>query len=132
MLALPLGIKIAVARRASSNVLMRLMKDGMKQVVDVCLQSPYITEADICKIVHMKKTGIQVIRRIAEHPKWRLRYDVQWSLIRNNNAPLEHVVNYLEKIKTTDLKQLYYDPEVPISTKPFIYRELLDRGEPQI
>jgi len=132
MLALPLGIKIAVARRASSNVLMRLIEDGMKQVVDVCLQSPYITEADICKIVHMKKIAIHVIRQIAEHPKWRLRYDVQWSLIRNNKAPLAHVVNYLEKIKTTDLRQLYHDPEVPISTKPFIYRELLDRGEPQL
>jgi hypothetical protein len=57
---------------------------------------------------------------------------VQWSLIRNNNAPLAHVVNYLEKIKTTDLKELYRDPEVPTSTKPFIYRELLDRGEPQL
>jgi hypothetical protein len=132
MLALPLGIKIAIARRASGNVLTRLILDGMKQVVDVCLQSPYITEADICKIVHMKKTTTQVIRQIAEHPKWRLRYYVQWSLIRNNNAPLAHVVNYLEKIKTTDLKELYHDPEVPISTKPFIYRELLDRGEPQL
>lgn len=132
MLALPLGIKIALARRASGNVLTRLIEDGMKQVVDVCLQSPYLTEADVCKIVHMKKTTIQVIRQIAEHPKWRLRYDVQWSLIRNNNAPLAHVVNYLEKIKTTDLKELYRDPEVPVSTKPFIYRELLDRGELQI
>jgi hypothetical protein len=131
MLALPLGIKIAIARRASSNVLTKLMEDGMKQVVDVCLQSPYITEADICKIVHMEKIAVHVIRQIAEHPKWRLRYDVQWSLIRNNKAPLAHVVNYLEKIKTPDLKELYRDPEVPASTKPFIYRELLDRGEMQ-
>jgi hypothetical protein len=131
MLSIPLGIKIAIARRASGNVLTRLIEDGMKQVVDVCLQSPYITEADICKIIHMEKIAVHVIRQIAEHPKWRLRYDVQWSLIRNNKAPLAHVVNYLEKIKTPDLRELYHDPEVPTSTKPFIYRELLDRGELQ-
>jgi len=38
-------------------------------------------------------------------------------------------VEFLENIKTTDLKELYEAPEVPSSTKPFLYRELLDRGQ---
>jgi hypothetical protein len=37
------------------------------------------------------------------------------------------VVNFLKDIKTKDLRELYEDPEVPSSTKPFIYRELLER-----
>jgi hypothetical protein len=37
------------------------------------------------------------------------------------------VVKFLGNIKTNDLKELYAAPEVPKSTKPFIYREIMDR-----
>jgi hypothetical protein len=129
ILSMPLGIKITLAKRASSNVLMKLIQDGMKEVVITCLDSPYLTEGDICKIISMKKISSLVIRLIANHPKWSCRYHVQSALILNNHTPLSSVVNFLKNIKTTDLKELYAAPEVPSSTKPFIYRELSDREE---
>jgi hypothetical protein len=127
--SMPLGIKITLARRASSNILVKLIEDGMKEVVAVCLDSPYMTEGDIYKIINMKNISSQAIRQIANHPKWSCRYNIQWALIRNNNTPLSRVVNYLKNIKTVDLQELYAAPEVPSSTKPFIYKELLDREE---
>jgi hypothetical protein len=129
ILTMPLGIKISLARRASSNVIIKLIEDGMKEVVRVCLDNPLLTEGDISKIIHMKKIASHVIRQIAEHPKWANRYDIQRALIRHRHTPLSIVVTYLYRIKTTDLKELRKDPEVPSSTKPFLYRELLDRGE---
>jgi len=131
ILSMPLGIKITLAKRASSKVLMKLIQDGMKEVVITCLDSPYLTEGDICKIISMKKISSLVIRLIANHPKWSCRYHVQWALILNNHTPLSSVVNFLKNIKTTDLKELYAAPEVPSSTKPFIYRELSDRDQAQ-
>jgi hypothetical protein len=128
MLSMPLGIKMSLARKASCNVIMKLMEDGMKEVVPLCLENPYMTERVICKIINTKRIASHVIRRIADHPKWSLRYDVQWSLIRNNNAPLSRVVQFLKNIKAKDLMELYSAPEVPASTKPFIFRELADRG----
>ena len=127
ILSMPLGIKISLARRASSNVLIRLLEDGMGEVVSVCLDSSFMTEGTLCKIINTKKVASHVIRQIAAHPKWSCRHDVQWSLIRNNNAPLSRVVHFLEHMKTTDLRELYNDPVVPASTKPFIYREISDR-----
>jgi hypothetical protein len=129
ILTMPLGIKISLARRSSSNVLLKLIEDGMKEVVRVCLDNPLLTEGDISKVIHMKKIASHVIRQIAEHPKWANRYDIQRALIRHRHTPLSCVVTYLHRIKTTDLKELRKDPEVPSSTKPFLYRELLDRGE---
>jgi hypothetical protein len=127
VLAIPLGIKKTLARRASANVIMKLIEDGMKEVVAACLDSPQMTEGLICRIVNMKKVASQVIHQIAGHPKWSCRYDVQWSLIRNNHTPLSRTVNFLRNIKTIDLRELHDASEVPISTKPFIYRELRDR-----
>jgi len=132
ILSMPLGIKTALARMASGSVLIRLLEDGMKEVVAVCLNSTYMTEGVICKIVNMKKIASHVIRQIAEHPKWSGRYDVRWSLIRNRHAPLSRVVGFLKNFKTTDLNELHAAPEVPASTKPFIYRELMDREETRV
>lgn len=127
--AMALGIKITLAKRAGSNVLMKLIEDGMKEVVAACLDSSCITEGDIYKVICMKKIAPQVIRQIANHQKWSCRYQIQWALIRNTHTPLSCVVNFLKNIKTSDLKELYNAPEVPSSTKPFIYRELLEREE---
>ena len=129
ILPMPLGIKITLARRASGNILIKLIEDGMKEVVAVCLDSPYMTEGDIYRVLNMKKISSQVICQIANHPKWSCRYNIQWALIRNNNTPLSRIVNYLKNIKTVDLQELYAATEVPSGTKPFIHRELLDREE---
>jgi len=127
--AMALGIKITLAKRASSNVLMRLIEEGLKEAAAVCLDSPYMTEGDIYKIISLEKTSPQVIRMIAEHPKWSARYSVRWALIINKHAPLVAVVKFLKDIKTADLQELYAAPEVPSSTKPYIHRELMERGE---
>jgi hypothetical protein len=129
MPAMPLGIKITLAKRASSNVLMRLIEEGLREVVEVCLDSPYLTEADIYKIINMEKTSPQVIRMIASHRKWSCRYYVRWALILNRHAPLACVVNFLKDMKKADLKELYNAPNTPSGTKPYIYRELLEREE---
>lgn len=126
--AIPLGIKITLAKRANSNVLMRLIEEGHKEVVATCLESPQMTEGNIYKIISMKNISPQVIRMIASHTKWAYRYMVRWALIRNIHAPLSCVVNFLKDMKTIDLKELYVAPEVPSGTKPYIYRELLERG----
>lgn len=125
--AMALGVKITLAKRASSNVLMKLIEEGLREVVAVCLDSPYMTEGDIYKIISMKKISLHIIRMIAEHPKWSARYQIRWELIINKHAPLVAIVKFLKDMKTTDLKELYAAPDVPSSTKPYIYRELLER-----
>ncbi len=127
--AMPLGIKITLAKRASGNVLMLLVEEGITEVVSVCLDSPRMTEGEIYKIINMTNISPQAIRLIASHRKWSCRYMVRWALIRHAHAPLSCIVNFLRDMKTIDLKELYSAPEVPSSAKPYIYRELLEREE---
>lgn len=124
---MPLGIKKALTKRAGSTILMRLIEGGEKDVVALCLDSPFMTEAEIYKILHNKTVHAEVIKQIAEHPKWSYRYQIQRVLIYNAYAPLSRVVYFLKNIKTAELKELYEAPEVPSGTKPFIYSELRER-----
>jgi len=127
--SLPLGIKITLAKRAGSGVLMKLIEDGKKEVVTACLDCPNMTESEIYKIISKKTVSPRAIRQIADHPKWSCRYQIQQALILNIHTPLSRVVNFLKNIKTNDLKELYEAPELPSSTKPFIHSELLEREE---
>ncbi|TAN37509.1 MAG: hypothetical protein EPN25_15305 [Nitrospirae bacterium] len=127
--SLPLGIKIALARRAHSNILLAVMEAGDESVIQVCLENPALTEGQICKLIAMPSTKAPVIRQITRNEKWTLRYYVRYALIRNLHTPLTRVVKFIPGIKTVDLRDLYADQKLPLATRPFIYRELADRGE---
>lgn len=127
--AMPVGVKTALARKANSSVVMGLIERGDERVVKVCLESPALTEGDLYKIINRTSTGAVVIKMIAEHPKWSLRYQIRFALIRNFFTPTTLVVRFIGGLKTVDLKELYADGRTPSSTKPFLFRELLERGE---
>lgn len=127
--SLPSGIQKALARRASSAVVTALMKQGEEGVISACLESPTLTEGLLANIITIKAATPHLIRMIALHPKWSLRYPVRFALIRNFNTPMARVSHFIGEMKTSDLKDLYADSKLPASTKPFIYRELLLRGE---
>ena len=127
--SMPLGNKTALAKRANANILLSLMGSGDERVAVACLDSQALTEAQIYEIINRSVTKPVVIKMIAVHPKWSLSYNVRFALIRNFFTPMNCVVKFIRGMKTTDLKDLYADPKIPTSTKPFIFRELGERGE---
>ncbi len=127
--AMPLGNKTALARRAGSNILLALMAGGDVRVIRVCLESPALTEAHLYKLLNRGDAKPAVVRMIAEHSRWALSYFVRYALIRNFYTPMGRVDKFIRAMRTPDLKDLYADSKVPTSTKPFIFRELGDRGE---
>jgi hypothetical protein len=127
--SIPSGIKIALTKRASSGVLMKLIEEGKKEVITACLDSPYMTESVIYRIISRKTAPPRIIWQIANHPKWSSRYQIQWALILNIHTPLPRVLSFLKDIKSSDLRDLYEAPETPSSTKPFINSELWGRDK---
>jgi len=127
--SLPSGIQKALARRASSTIVTALMKQGEEGVISACLDSPTLTEGLLANIITTKAASPLLIQMIAGHTKWSLRYSVRFALIRNFNTPMVRVTHFIGEMKTSDLKDLYEDPKLPTSTKPFLFRELLLRGE---
>lgn len=127
--AMPRGNKTALAKRASTNVLLALMEHGDEIVVSTCLDSPSLAEAYLYKLINNPRTKPAVIRLLATHGKWSLSYFIRFALIRNFYTPMSRVVKFIAHMKTGDLKDLYRDPKLPSSTKPFIFRELGERDE---
>ncbi len=66
---------------------------------------------------------------IAGHPNWSTRSLIRFSLARNAHTPLSLSVPFLQSMKLMDLRELYADPSLPVTIRPFVHRELLKRGK---
>ena len=125
---LALGVKKTLAKVAAGEILISLIKDGYPDVIKLCLENPHLVEAHLYKVISHKTTTSGTIRTIAESRNWTYRYHIKFALIRNEHTPLARSVLFLADIKIGDLRELYRDPHLPPSIRPFIHRELLERG----
>jgi len=126
---MPLGVKKTLAKTASANVLFRMMKEGNREVTQLCLGNPHLTEYPLYKIINGKDTPALTIRLMAEHPNWSNRPAIRFALVRNSHLALATCVEFLQGMRATDLRELYEDPSVPVTVKPYIHSELMARGE---
>ncbi len=127
--SMPLGNRKTLAKKASGNVLLRLLQDADVVVVQLCLNNPNLTEGHLFKIISRTDASAETIRKIAEHPNWSSRSLIRFSLARNTLTPLSLSVRFLQGMKLMDLRELYADPSVSVTLKPFVHRELWERGE---
>src|SRR5208337_1641045 len=92
---LPLGQKIALARRGPTHVAGALVAEGHPNVLPAALNNPFLTEAQVLKALAREKTSLRVVQAIASHRKWSQTYNVRLALVRNPSAPLATVLAYL-------------------------------------
>jgi hypothetical protein len=129
LLTMPLGNRKTLAKKAAGSVLLKLLLDADAEVVKLCLNNPHITEGHLFKVISRKDTRAETILMIAEHPNWSSRSLIRVSLVRNVHTPLSFSTRYIADMKIMDLRELYADPSLPATVRPFIHRELRERGE---
>jgi hypothetical protein len=126
---MPLGNKKTLAKKAAGSVLLKLLLDRDAEVVQLCLNNPNMVEGHLFKIISREDTSSETIMMIAGHPNWSFRSLVRFSLVRNTHTPLSLSVPFLQSMKLMDLRELYADPSLPVTIRPFVHRELVKRGE---
>jgi len=126
---MPLGNKKTLAKKAAGTLLLKLLQDSDPEVVQLSLNNPYLVEGILYKVISRAETVADTIRMIAEHPNWSSRSLIRFSLVRNAHTPLSLSVRFLQQMRITALRELYVDPSLPVTIKPFVHRELRERGE---
>ncbi len=126
---MPLGNKKTLAKKAAGNILLKLLQDRDAEVIQLCLNNPNMVEGHLFKIINKEDTSVETILMIARHPNWSSRGLIRFSLARNSHMPLSLSVPFIRTMKLTDLRELFADPFLPASVKPFVYRQLLARGK---
>ena len=126
---MPLGNKKTLAKKAAGAVLLKMLQDRDAEVVQLCLNNPNMVEGHLFKIINRADTSAETILLIAGHPNWSSRALIRFSLARNTHTPLSLSVPFLQTMTLPDLRELYADPSLPITIRPFVHRELVKRGK---
>jgi hypothetical protein len=126
---MPLGDKKTLARKAGGGVLLKLLMDADGEVVKLCLGNPHITEGHLFKVITRRDIRAETILLITQNPTWSSRSLVRFSLVRNRHTPLTLSSRFIAGMKIMDLRELYADPSLPVTVRPFVHREILRRGE---
>lgn len=126
---MPLGNKKTLARKAAGGVLLKLLMDANGEVVKFCLGNPHVTEGHLFKVISRKDAHAETVLLIAQHPNWSSRSLIRSSLVRNAHTPVSLSARFLAEMKIMDLRELYSDPSLLVTVRPFVHREILKRGE---
>ena len=101
-----LGQKLMLARRASARIAGALLAEGHPRVVQIALDSAFLTEAQVLKVLAREKLSAQIVTAIARHPRWSHQIQVRLALLRHPQAPVERVAAFLPGLNLRDLELL--------------------------
>jgi hypothetical protein len=124
---LPLGQKITLARRGPARIAGALLAEGHAQIISIVLDNPYMTEAQILKVLSREKLSTAVIPAISHHRKWSITYNIRLALVRHPSAPLATVLAYLPELTVSDLGDLAAPGIVTESLRKYLQAEVQRR-----
>lgn len=121
---LPLGQRITLAKRGPGRVVGALIATGHKQVVEIALENPRLTEAQVLKVLWREKLPQSVVLTVANHRKWSQYYNVRLALVRNGATPLSLVLSFLPQLTVEDLRELAAPGVVPDNLRKYLLAEV--------
>jgi hypothetical protein len=96
-------------------------------VLSVVLDNPYMTEAQILRVLSRVNLPASVVPAIIRHRKWSLAYNIRIALLRQPSAPLATILSFLPHLTVSDLRELAAPGIVPESLRKYIQAEVQRR-----
>ncbi len=125
---LPLSEKMLLARRGPARVAGALLLEGHSDVLGAVLQSPFLTEAQVVRVLWRASVPPHVVTTLADHPKWSSHYLVRLALLRNPHTPVPAAMRFLPNVLSTDLRELLRNGNIPAHLREPVKREVAKRG----
>jgi hypothetical protein len=86
---LTVGERRSLARRPSRRAFDRLLSDPHPLVIRQLLENPMVTEEDVVRLATRRPARLEVMRELAQSPRWLSRPRVRMSVLLNPGSPPE-------------------------------------------
>ncbi len=117
---IPRGEKINLARRGSGRVAAGLLRTRDRAVIQAILDNPYLTEAQVLRVLPREGLAPEVLDALTTHEKWVRHYQVRLGLIRNPLTPFHRVLGFLPDLAVNDLREICLDRRMPEQVRAYI------------
>lgn len=117
---IPRGEKINLARRGSGRVAAGLLATRDRDLIQAILDNPYLTEAQVLKVLPREGLAPEVVELLTVHEKWVHSYQVRLALVRNPLTPFKRVLEFLPDLAVTDLREVCLDRRMPVQVRRYV------------
>ena len=125
--AIPRGEKITLARRATGRVAAALLGAEDRELIRAALDNPFLTEANLVRVLTREDLPPPAVELIATHEKWSCRYHLRLALVRNPLTPFARVLAFIPNLALTDLRDMCLDRRMPEHVRKYILAHCAER-----
>ncbi|HVS16276.1 MAG TPA: hypothetical protein VMV46_20360 [Thermoanaerobaculia bacterium] len=107
--ALPVAVRLTLARGATRTLRGILIRDANPQVAVAVLKFSAITESEVELVAKNRAVVEDVLMALASNREWMRKYRVLHNLVRNPRCPPGVAVRFLPRLSIRDLSQVRFD-----------------------
>jgi hypothetical protein len=123
-----LGERISLAKRGSTRIAERLLRDPEQNVIELALMNSHLTEACVVRTLMIdEEVDERFVHLVANHPKWSLRTDVRSALLRNPKTPMGVALNIVHALPADIARDALFHSNLPTSVKAYLMAEIQHR-----
>lgn len=118
--AQPLGNKLTLARRGTSAMLDALLREGLQNVLAVCLDNPHLKEGSLHQFLTSSHATAEAVSMVARNSRWKNRPNIRLAILKNPRTPLIWFTMFLPGLPTATMNDLLASPRLTFAQKELV------------
>lgn len=116
----PLGNKLTLARRGTAAILDALLREGLQNVVEICLDNPHLKEGSLHQFLSSAHATAEAVSMVARHSRWKSRPNIRLAILKNPRTPLIWFTTFLPGLPAATLRDLLSSPRLTMAQKDLV------------
>lgn len=116
----PLGNKLTLARRGTSAILDALLREGLQNVIEVCLDNPHLKEGSLHQFLSSAHATAENVSIVARSTRWKNRPNIRLAILKNPRTPLIWFTMFLPGLPAGTLRDLLASPRLTTAQKDLV------------
>ena len=118
--AQPLGNKLTMARRGTAAIVDALLRGGVQNVVEICLDNPHLKEGSLHQFLTSSHATAENVSLVARSMRWKNRPNIRLAILKNPRTPLIWFTLFLPELPAATRLDLLALPRLTFAQKELV------------
>ena len=116
----PLGNKLTLARRGTAAILDALLREGIQNVLEACLDNSHLKEGSLHQFLASSHATAEAVSAVARNSRWKSRPNIRLAILKNPRTPLIWFTTTLPLLSIATLRDLLASPRLTSAQKDLV------------
>lgn len=116
----PLGNKLTLARRGTAAILDALLREGVQNILEICLDNPHLKEGSLHQFLVSSHATAEAVSLVARNSRWKNRPNIRLAILKNQRTPLIWFTIFLPGLPAATLHDLLASPRLTFAQKELV------------